>query len=173
MNWSKEPDPSGQVTPQNFYRRAHWWATKIKQIASDQWPVIRPGTPEWEAWASYFRGMGWVAAAFQSCLDKAARGLDAAFTVPTHKPGEFDAYGWAHRRDAPPKVLKQYLSKPTMEELRKKYGPDWGINAHDPSARYPQFARMTKEQALARLRAEFGEAVDAVPDAPLGEWRKL
>lgn len=170
MDWTKAPNLTDPITSKNFYRRAHWWATRQKEkpIAPDQWPVIQPGMPEWNDWASYFRGLGWIPSAFQSCIDRHAKGIStAAFTVPTLKPGEFDAYGWAHRREAPPPVIKKLLAKPTLEMLKRKHGEFWGIDQHGDGKRVPQFAAMTKEMALARLRAEFGsEIVDAVPDAP-------
>jgi hypothetical protein len=64
----------------------------------------------------------------------------------------------AARLAAPPKP-----PRPTYDELKAHYGPNWGIVNPDKTAK----RQPTKQEALDRLYAEFGRAmVDAVPDAP-------
>lgn len=69
----------------------------------------------------------------------------------------------APRIEGPPKP-----PKPTYEELKARYGPTWGIE--DPSRKARE---MTREQALTKLRAEFGDLVDTIPDRRCGEWRRV
>lgn len=57
--------------------------------------------------------------------------------------------------------------RPSLDELKAKYGPDWGITDPDKRRR-----KLTREQALGKLRAEFGDLVDTIPDAPVGNWKK-
>lgn len=57
--------------------------------------------------------------------------------------------------------------RPTMEQLRAKYGPNWGIGA---GLKKPQ----TREEARTALAAEIGrEAFDAIPEAGDEGWRTI
>lgn len=52
--------------------------------------------------------------------------------------------------------------RPTLDELRARYGPTWGITDPDRKVRHD-----TPEQARAKLISEFGmDLVDSVPDQP-------
>lgn len=55
----------------------------------------------------------------------------------------------------PPPVDRS--NRPTYEELKAKYGPNWGIGEVKPAA--------TPRQELADLCAKHGVSVDAIPDA--------
>lgn len=63
---------------------------------------------------------------------------------------------------------KQHNRKETYDELKARYGENWGINNPD---RKP---KPTREQVLQALYDNYGrEKVDAVPDAGPDAWRKL
>lgn len=76
---------------------------------------------------------------------------------PARQAAEWDRAASIIKLDAPDRSRR-----PTMEELQAKHGPNWGITDVDrPAKRVP-----TQAEALAKLRAEFGDLVDQVPDAP-------
>jgi hypothetical protein len=57
--------------------------------------------------------------------------------------------------------------RPTYDEMKARYGPNWGILAGQVHA---GFSKPTLEQVRERYGAE---KVDAVPDAANGGWKKL
>lgn len=52
--------------------------------------------------------------------------------------------------------------RPTIEELKAKHGENWGIDNPDRK----RSRRLSMDEELAKLRREFGDLVDSVPDAP-------
>lgn len=67
---------------------------KRKGYQPGEWPVIRPGQPEWHEWFSYFERIGHDFAkpcSFASTL--------AVMTVPARSPDEFEP-GWQSRDQA-------------------------------------------------------------------------
>jgi hypothetical protein len=58
--------------------------------------------------------------------------------------------------------------RPTYEELKAKYGPNWGIT--NPDKKIGGFPHVTLDQ----VREKYGaDKVDSVPDAADDGWRKL
>lgn len=61
--------------------------------------------------------------------------------------------------------------RPTYDELKAKYGDNWGITNPDRPI------QPTREEARQALIAQIGqEAFDALPDAPskqIGDWKKI
>jgi hypothetical protein len=58
-------------------------------------------------------------------------------------------------------------TRPTYEELKAKYGPNWGIGQGPETKKW-------HDVTLDEVRAKYGAAkVDAVPDAAPGAWQKL
>ena len=80
---------------------------------------------------------------------------------PIHRLDRDEALAAERRRDADEdRVLAEARkTRPTYDELKAKYGPNWGI-ANPPRKRPSPF------RTLDQLRAEFGDMVDAVPHAP-------
>jgi len=74
------------------------------------------------------------------------------------------------RLEAQKQIAGPVTPRPTYEELKAKYGPNWGISNPDKPA------PPTREECRQKLIAEIGqEAFDAIPDAGYtGEqWKKL
>jgi hypothetical protein len=61
--------------------------------------------------------------------------------------------------------------RPTLDEMRAKHGPNWGIK--DPDKK----PMPTREECRQQLIAQIGQAAfDAIPDAPtdtIGDWKKI
>jgi hypothetical protein len=127
------------ISSKNFYRRAtNFIATKLGP--NPKLPVINPDSENWNAWREYFeRHLRWTPVVMRKIIDQAPDKPVDGMTVPTDFPQMFDSSfreieGW---EPPAPKQLERRLNRPTLEELRAKYGPNWGLKVieHETQAK--------------------------------------
>lgn len=126
------------ITKANFYRRAeHFIRTTFPGAPL---PTISPGSQEWDEWREYFeRHLGWVPVAMRKIIDRAPD-APLVMTVPTQFPQQFDMTFRADPQWKPPPIVQispRSLHE-RLEELHRRYGPQWGIKDMGALRRRPQ-----------------------------------
>lgn len=118
----------GPITSKTFFRRAQLFIEK--NLKGQSLPVIRSGTDGWNAWREYFeRHLHWTPVVMRKLIDNTPDKPLDGMTVPTLYPQHFDGSfreldGW----EPPlPKRMTKRLSHETLAELRRRYGPAWGV----------------------------------------------
>lgn len=159
----------------NLHDAEGWIATLIELLAQYSWLVAEPVIVRISRTSRFIPSIAEIAQPLDEALKAARREYWDKHDQEQRAAREAQRMLEAIvNPEPPPPPEPPKPPRPTLEELHAKYGPTWGIDQHDGGKRYATFARMTKEQALARLRAEFGDLVDQVPDAPPRDgWRTL
>lgn len=135
-----------------FFRRAKHFS-KINNPGG-AWPTIAPPqgleapSTAWIEWREYFeRHVGQVPQVMRKMID---RSIDATsvMTVPTQFPVQFDQ---SFRHDpqwkpAPPRLVTPRELRASLEQLRARYGPTWGIKAVNPvGPKKPPYRSLTDD----------------------------
>jgi hypothetical protein len=117
-------------------------------------PVIRPGTEAWDSWREYFeRHLGWMPIVMRKIIDDTPDKPTEGVTVPTDFPQSFDASFREHDGWKPPmpKQLSLRLSHETIQELRERYGPNWGLKLMQHQSVARQVAKPYSNEELRAL----------------------
>jgi hypothetical protein len=101
----------------------------MEAMGVKSFPVIRPGSAQFDAWRQYFElHLRWTPVVMRKLIDNAPDKPKDGMTVPTEYPDFFDRSfvedkAW---RPSVPKQLRR-LSHETIEELHARFGPNWGL----------------------------------------------
>ena len=103
-------------------------------------PTIMPGNEEWLEWREYFeRHLRWIPYQMKMVIQDHAQAKDPTkcMTVPAKWPVHFDAAFQPHEHwsEPKPKLPPLRVKRETLEELKARFGADWGIYAVDPLER--------------------------------------
>lgn len=137
------------ITPDNYHERAHDFAVTIGENRCTQ--VIAPGSDEWLVWHQYFdRHLGWMPAAMRMMIDGSPE-APREFTVPSQFPQAFDTSfaedpAWKPIPQRKPLARQHHDSS---DELRERFGADWGIK-RAPMREARPYHPPTDEELLAR-----------------------
>lgn len=135
--------PKHEITnpiAKKFYDKAKKHIASLPPDARNSLPTLKcNGTDEFYAWAWYFAGhLRWVPAAFRAM----EAGHIEAFTVPTQWPELFDGDYVPPtnipRRTALHASTPRHLRE-SYDELKRRYGPNWGLKAATDPKRIPSF----------------------------------
>jgi hypothetical protein len=139
------------ITAGNFYQRAEEFIKKFGR--EDQTlPTIAPGSIEFNAWRQYFQAhLRWTPVVLQEILD----GRRSEMTVPTSLPQILDPDFVEDLRWEPPapKQLRSKLTHETIEQLRARYGANWGLKVMQVQKRLRrEWHSLSDEELRARYR---------------------
>lgn len=116
--------------------------------------ILKYGDKELDAWVYYFDTLGWRPVFIQRLLD----GLSLEATVPAAWPHWFDL-SYTPPEEPPPHP-RRYTTpralRESYEELKARFGSNWGLRAMDPAKPKPKWQRPTDDD----LRAHYGTRKD-------------
>lgn len=141
------------ITKANFYRRAEHF---IAGLRGQQLPTISPGTEAWDVWREYFeRHLRWIPVVMRKMIDRAPD-APLAMTVPTEFPQHFDGSFGESASWKPPQIeqISPRSLHERLEELHRRYGPQWGIKDMGALKRKPRPWQPSTDEELRALYAK-------------------
>jgi hypothetical protein len=148
---TEQQDPgTGPVTARNYNKRAAAFIARLPKDQKGSLPTIGLGQPEFAAWRQYFeRHLEWMPWAMRAVLGSQIQ----AMTVPAVWPVWFDGEFVEDRRWRPRAELPRLASdgpRPSLDDLRRRFGPNWGLRpATAPKRQRGQWTAPTDAELMA------------------------